>query len=92
VTYGLLLRPAAKRDLRDLSREVAERVLDALEELAQAPRAANSAPLVGDLQGLWKLRVGAYRAAYEVDDAAKHVRVWGVGHRSTFYDRMRRRV
>ena len=90
--YRLLLRPAAKRDLRDLPREVAERVLDALDELAQAPRATNTAPLVGDLQGLWKLRVGAYRAAYEVDDAAKCVRVWGVGHRSESYDRMRRRV
>jgi len=92
VRYGVLLRPAAKRDLRELPREVAERVLDALDELALAPRAADGAPLVGDLQGPWKLRVGAYRAAYEIDDASKCVRVWGVGHRSTFYDRMRRRV
>jgi mRNA interferase RelE/StbE len=92
VKYRVLLRPAAKRDLRDLPREVAERILAALEELAQAPRATSNAPLVGDLQGLWKLRVGAYRAAYEVDDGAKCVRVWGLGHRGGFYERMRRRV
>jgi len=92
VRYCVLLRPAAKRDLRDVPREVAERLLDALGELASDPRSPNAVPLVGDLKGLWKLRVGTYRAVYEVDDAQRCIRVWGLGHRAGFYDRMRRRA
>ena len=92
VRYRVVFRPAALRDLADLPREVERRIVAALDALANDPRPLGTEPLTGDLKGLRKLRLGTYRAAYEIDDAAQCVRVWGLGHRRGFYDRIRRRV
>jgi len=42
-------------------------------------------PLVGDLKGLWKWRMGAYRIVYEIDEEHKIVRFLRVGPRKTAY-------
>jgi mRNA interferase RelE/StbE len=91
VSYRVLLRPAAQRDLRHLPRVAQERIITALEALQDDPRPRGTADLAGDLKGLRKLRVGRYRAAYEVDEENSCIRVWGTGHRRSFYDRLRRR-
>jgi mRNA-degrading endonuclease RelE of RelBE toxin-antitoxin system len=37
------------------------------------------------------VRIGNYRASYEIDEAAGTVVVWAIGHRSSFYDEALRR-
>jgi len=91
VSYRVLLRPAAQRDLARLPRGAQERIVAALEALQEDPRPQGTEDLAGDLRGLRKLRAGRYRAAYEVDDAESCIRIWGIGHRRSFYDRLRRR-
>lgn len=82
--YSALLRPAAQRDLDRLSHSVAQRVVAALLKLEQDPRPRGSKKLSGR-ENEWRLRVGAYRILYEVDDEAKVVRVFRIRHRREVY-------
>lgn len=62
-------------------------MMRALRALAENPRPPDARPLHGESKGLWRVRVGDYRASYLIDDEARLVRVGRVGHRSTFYKR-----
>jgi mRNA interferase RelE/StbE len=42
------------------------------------------------MKGYWKLRVGDYRVVYEIVSAT--VKVYGIGHRSTIYDKVGKRL
>ena len=92
MTYRVLMEPAARRALADLPGEAQGQVLDRIVALADDPRPPRSEPLKGNLAGLRKLRVRAYRVAYQVDDEARTVTVWEVGHRSKAYKRLGRRA
>ncbi len=89
MTYELRYEETAVADLERLPPDVRQRVLQRLEALTRDPRPENSKPLAGDLRGVWSLRVGPYRAGYHIDDKAGVVVVWRVGHRGTFYKRLR---
>jgi mRNA interferase RelE/StbE len=91
VSYDIQLTTAAGRDLARLDRAVAARVADALRSLAGDPFPQGAKPLAGALQGLWRVRVGAWRIAYEVDQDAQMVRVVEVAHRAHVYDRAARK-
>jgi mRNA interferase RelE/StbE len=83
VAYRLLDTPAARRDLHALSRAVLIRVETQIQVLAENPRP----PGVERLRGsqLWRLRVGAYRVIYQVDDAQQVVTIARVRHRRDVY-------
>ena len=42
--------------------------------------------LTGQFRGVYKLRVGDYRALFRIDQSARHFRIVAVGHRSDVYD------
>jgi len=91
VSYLVQYSPAATRGLQDLPTQVQERILAATDALAGDPRPRGSTPLKGALQGLRRLRVGAYRVSYRVDDDLQRVRVVEIGHRSKTYEHLKRR-
>lgn len=82
--YSVLLRPAAQRDLDRLPPAIYQRVTEALAKLEQEPRPRACKKLTGR-ENEWRLRVGAYRVLYEVDDGAKIVRVFRIRHRREVY-------
>lgn len=59
------------RHLKRLDREARERVLKAVEEIAERPRLGST--LLFDERRLYKFRVGDYRIVYEVDEEKKTV-------------------
>lgn len=83
--YEVRLGSAARRELKRLHSELLPAVLDSIERLADDPRPARSVPLKADLAGLHRMRVGAIRVAYHVDDAHRIVTVVAVGTRGSFY-------
>ncbi len=91
MTYEVQLNEAADRDLTKLPRKVQQTIVSRLELLAGDPRPQNAIPLAGTLRGSWRLRIGNYRASYEIDDGTRTVLVWAIGHRSGFYDEALRR-
>ncbi|MFT3887105.1 MAG: type II toxin-antitoxin system RelE/ParE family toxin [Arachnia sp.] len=82
--YRVNLTTAAAREIRKLPRPARDRVLDAIEDLADDPRPHGARKLVGE-ECAWRVRVGDYRVIYEVLDAELTVTVVRAGHRREIY-------
>jgi mRNA interferase RelE/StbE len=79
---------AAARDLRKLGAEAQRIILRYLRTriaTAEDPRRFGK-PLLGDLKGLWRYRVGDYRIVAKIEDDRFVVLVVTVGHRREVYD------
>lgn len=81
----LTVSRSAERDLGNLSREVAVRVAAAIDGLSQNPRPPGCLLLRDYEPPTWRIRVGAWRILYEIDDDAGLVRIRNVYHRSQAY-------
>ncbi len=83
MTYQVLLHPKAAEFLSGLREPLRSRIKDALRELRDSPETKGDrlAP-----SAFWRIRVGDYRAIYEIDRKAKIVVVLYIGHRSRVYD------
>ena len=81
--YELIFRPAAVRDLKDLPKEMAQRVIDKIDLLRD--------DLSGDVKKLknfvprYRLRVGDWRVLFELERA--QITIWRVRHRREVYNR-----
>jgi mRNA interferase RelE/StbE len=82
--YEIFFARSARRELEELPERVGERVLRRIEGLATAPRPPGCRKLTGT-QDLWRLRVGAYRVVYSVDDEQRTVDVIAIRHRRDAY-------
>jgi len=62
-----------------------------LRALGDAPLPRGAKPLEGKLRRKYRLRVGPWRIAYQVDDERAEVSVVEVAHRSKVYERAGRK-
>lgn len=85
VTYRVEFTAAAGRQIKKLPRPVRDRILDAIEDLAEDPRPHGSKKLAG--RPAWRIRIGDYRVIYDVDDGQLMVTVVRAAHRREVYDR-----
>jgi mRNA interferase RelE/StbE len=83
--YQVKFAPDAEADLARLSKPVAQRVLQKLRWLAENFDVLTPEPLTGEWQGVFKLRVGDYRALYTFDRAEQSITVHFVKHRREVY-------
>lgn len=84
MTYRVLLRPAAIRDLRNLPPKVRLRVEKVIQTLGENPRPPGTKKLVG-FEDEWRLRVGDYRILYVISDRDRLLTVARVAHRREAY-------
>ena len=84
-TYSVRIKHSATRDLAQIARQDRERLVYAINRLAEQPHVGY--PLKGDLRGLRRLRVGDYRVVYELLDNELVVLVVRVAHRREAYRR-----
>ncbi|MER5770334.1 type II toxin-antitoxin system RelE family toxin [Streptomyces sp. NPDC001985] len=84
--YAFRFTTAAQRQLRAIDRPAAMRILAALTALGDDPyrEDADIKKLTGP-SGLYRLRVGNYRIAYQVEDGALTILVVKVGDRRNVY-------
>ncbi|HEY5296856.1 MAG TPA: type II toxin-antitoxin system RelE/ParE family toxin [Verrucomicrobiae bacterium] len=82
--YRVFLERAAEKDLARLSSEVHDRIVIAIRGLASDPRPPGCRKLAGSKHD-WRIRVGDYRAVYEIADEIRIVRVNRVRHRREVY-------
>lgn len=75
---------AAAKEIRKLEPEIRRRILTALSGLEEDPRPAGARKLSGYADS-WRVRVGDYRALYEVDGGLVVVTVFRVAHRRDVY-------
>lgn len=83
--YSVRIKRSASRDLGRIARGDRERIVSAIDRLAEQPHAGY--PLKGDLRGLRRVRVGDYRVVYEVLDDELVVLVVRAAHRGEVYRR-----
>jgi mRNA interferase RelE/StbE len=78
--YRVKLGSRAAKDADRLPDSIWQRVLAALRVLQETPRPRDSLKLKG-IEGLYRLRVGDYRALYDIDDDEQLVIVLRIQHR-----------
>ena len=82
-SYELLIKPSAVKELEALEQRDRRRIVDRVLELSSRPRPAGCEKLSG--LDKYRIRQGAYRVLYQVDDSAREVLVVKIGHRRDVY-------
>ena len=83
-SYVVRIAPAAKREIKRLSKQNQRRVVAVMQALADNPRPHGYTPVEG-FDGLFKVRVGDYRVIFTIEDDELLVVVVRVRHRSDVY-------
>lgn len=81
--YEIVLRKSVRKDLEPILKRDVQRIIADIAELAINPRPPQSRKLSGSEK--YRLRCGAYRVLYEIQDAVLIVCVVKVGHRREVY-------
>lgn len=84
MSYEITYARSALKELRKLDRQIARRVLRAIDALADEPRPLGCLQLTGGEGGL-RIRVGDYRIVYDIHDDELVVLVLHLGHRREVY-------
>jgi mRNA interferase RelE/StbE len=82
--YEIVITESAKKDIKKLTNNIIQRILEKIEELSKNPRPAGCKKLVGS--SLYRIRIGDYRVIYNIDDKVLVVDVRKVGHRKNIYE------
>jgi mRNA interferase RelE/StbE len=81
--YQVLIKRSAEKELDSLPANLRNRVAERLLRLEQVPRPLGVKKLRG--QDGYRLRVGDYRILFTIDDSAKRIMVYAIGHRRDVY-------
>ena len=81
--YTVNVKKSAAKSIRRFSKDMSERILDAIEGLADNPRPRGCGKIEGDL---WRIWVGRhYRVIYKIDDEKRTVTVTKAATREGAY-------
>lgn len=83
VSYKIIYKRSAAKELRKLDKQAGRRVFEAIEALASDPRPRGCVQMEG--RPSFRIRVGDYRVVYEVLDKEMTVYVIRVGYRRDVY-------
>ncbi len=78
--------PHVSVTIRHLSPDLKRSIKAVVRALCVNPN--EGAPLVKELEGLWKYRVRRFRIVYAIDRRRKVIRVMAVGHRRSVYEQV----
>jgi len=83
VVLAVLLHPKAAKELEKIEDQIKSRIKEKLKELRDNPERIGKRLKPSDF---WSLRIGDYRAIYEIDRNKKQVIILFIGHRKKVYD------
>ena len=83
--YEIRLASQAERDLKKLPAQVFPRVASVIRDLTSDPRPQGCRKLQASADPTYRLRVGPHRILYEIDDAARQIKILRVRHRREAY-------
>ncbi|MEE9224034.1 MAG: type II toxin-antitoxin system RelE/ParE family toxin [Thermoplasmata archaeon] len=83
MSFKVFLHPKSARFLSKSKKDARERIKSKLEELEDHPERKGKRLRYSDF---WTLRIGDYRAIYEIDEEENRVIVLFIGHRKNVYD------
>ena len=82
MSYRILLHPKASAFLETVGSDLRRRIRDKLLTLVTNPRKGTRLKH----SEFWRLRIGDYRAIFEIDHESKRVLILFIGHRKDVYD------
>ena len=85
MTYQVEFTKVAEDDLAKLDRELAQQTLNRLRWLADNAESVRHRALSGPWSGVFRLRIGDFRAIYSLERADRRIVVHFVRHRSEIY-------
>ena len=83
MVFTVLLHPKAAKELEKIENATKTRIVTRLRDLKDNPERVGK---VLRHSNFWSLRVGDYRAIYEIDRTRRQVVVLFIGHRKKVYD------
>jgi mRNA interferase RelE/StbE len=83
LSYAVEVLRSAEKKLERLPAALQERILAAMEALAEKPRPEGCSKLTG--REAWRIRVGDYRVIYEIHDDRQVVIIVVIRHRKDAY-------
>jgi len=81
--YKLLIRPSAVRELENIPNADLKRITKRIKNLSEIPRPTGCEKLSAEEK--YRIRQGAYRIVYSIDDKRYEVFIVKVGHRREVY-------
>jgi mRNA interferase RelE/StbE len=85
LSYRIEFRPAAYRDLKDLPKDILDRISRKISALAENPRPPGVEKLAGSGEAFYRIRVGDYRVIYKIGDKVLRIIIIRVKHRREAY-------
>jgi len=85
VTWTVIIKPSAIKEIAALDIAVFKRVKAAITQLADNPRPRGTTKLKQRSRDSWRIRVGNWRVILKIDDATHTVHVLHVVHRREAY-------
>ena len=83
MNYEIFIERSAQQALSKIPRPSQDRLVEAIRKLRSDPRPEGVRKLSG--RNAWRIRVGDYRAIYEINDDQSKVLIVVVGHRKEVY-------
>ena len=84
-SYSVFIKTSAAKELEEVEpRTVRVRIVSRIQGLARIPRPHGSQKLAGE-EERYRIRQGAYRIVYSIDDERRVVQVVKIGHRREVY-------
>ena len=83
--YTVQLERRAEREMRNLPQHVISRIDVIFQQLENNPRPPGVVKLAGQMGDSWRIRVGAYRILYRIDDKNYRVKIYRIKHRGRAY-------
>ncbi len=83
MAYQILIKRSAEKELDALPAKMRDRIAGRLLTLEENPRPVGVKKLHG--QEGYRLRMGNYRILFTIDDKARTVTIFAVGHRREVY-------
>lgn len=81
--YTVLLHPKTANTLNKMDKKLKKRITEQLKELKNHPQKSGKQLKYSQF---WSLRIGDYRAIYEINTDKKQVIILYIGHRKKVYD------
>lgn len=87
MAYQLTFSDKALKSLKKIPKADTERIINALEELAQDPdKKTNVKRLTNHPDAVFRLRVSNYRVLYDKHEVVRVIAVIDIGHRKDIYE------
>jgi mRNA-degrading endonuclease RelE of RelBE toxin-antitoxin system len=82
--YRLEIPPHIAQIVRHFPPDLKRDIKQAFRALSADPIAGR--PLIGELSGLWRIRVRRFRIVYEPVRRTRNIRLFAIGHRTRVYE------